>query len=66
MKSLCVITIKLNKLTDVSYQMTVGGAFVYVCDTCERGRVKEFEQRSRYITRSVITLLFPWTPSTAL
>jgi len=28
MKSLCVITIKLNTLTDVPYQMTVGGAFV--------------------------------------
>ena len=46
-KSLCVVTIckyKLNTLTDVTYQMTVGGAFVYVC---ERGRVKDFEQRSR-------------------
>ena len=32
MKSLCVITIKLNTLTDVPYQMTVGGAFVYVCE----------------------------------
>ena len=31
-------------LTDVPYQMTVGGAFVYVC---EKGRVKDFEQRSR-------------------
>ena len=42
MKSLCVVTIckyKLNTLTDVTYQMTVGGAFVYVC---ERGRVKDF------------------------
>ena len=44
MKSLCVITIKLSTLTDVPYQMTVSGAFVYVC---ERGRVKDFEQRSR-------------------
>ena len=47
MKSLCVVTIcnyKLNTLTDVPYQMTVGGAFVYVC---ESGRVKDFEQRSR-------------------
>ena len=26
------ITIKLNTLTDVPYQMTVGGAFVYVCE----------------------------------
>ena len=43
MKSLCVITIKLNTLTDVPYQMIVGGAFVYVC---ERGRVKDFEQQS--------------------
>mgnify|MGYP000190427210 CR=1 FL=1 len=44
MKSLCVITIKLNTLTDVPYQMTVGWAFVYVC---ERDRVIDFEQRSR-------------------
>ena len=42
MKSLCVviITYKLNTQTDVPYQMTVDGAFVYVC-------VKDFEQRSR-------------------
>ena len=32
MKSLCVVTIKLNTVTDVPYQMTVGGAFVYVCE----------------------------------
>ena len=55
---------KLNKLTDVPYQMTVGGAFVYVC---ERGRVKDFEQRSRvynavFITWSVITHFFPRGP----
>jgi len=30
MKSLCVITIKLNTQTDVPYQMTVGGAIVYL------------------------------------
>jgi len=36
---LCVITIQLNTLTDVPYEMTVGGAFVYVC---ERDRVKDF------------------------
>jgi len=29
---LCVITIKVNTLTDVPYQMTVGGAFIYVCE----------------------------------
>ena len=46
MKSLCVITIKLNTLTDVLYQMTVGGAFVYDVKSCERGGVKDFEQRS--------------------
>jgi len=40
---MCVITIKLNTLTDVPYQMTVGWAFV---KTCERGRVKDFEQWS--------------------
>ena len=49
MKSLCLITIKLNTLTDVPYQMTVGGAFVYVC---KRGRVKD------YITR-----FFPVDPN---
>ena len=48
MKSLCVITIKLNTLTDVPYEMMVGGACVYIC---ERDRVKDFV----YITRSVIT-----------
>jgi len=31
MKSFFVITIKLNTLTGVPYQITVGGAFVYVC-----------------------------------
>ena len=36
MKSLCVITIKLNTLTDVPYQMMVGGAFVYISENvCE-------------------------------
>ena len=30
MKSVCVLTIKLNTLTDVLYQITVDGAFVYV------------------------------------
>ena len=38
-KCVCLITIKLNSLTDVPYQMTVGGAFVYVC---KRGRVKDY------------------------
>ena len=32
MKSLCVITIELNTLTNVPYQMTVGVASVYVCE----------------------------------
>jgi len=32
MKSLCVITIKISTLTDIPYQMTVGVAFVYVCE----------------------------------
>jgi len=26
------ITLKLNTLTDVPYQMTMGGAFVYICE----------------------------------
>ena len=55
MKSLCVITIQLNTLTDVPYQMTVGEAFVYVC---ERDRVKDFV----YITRSVISGFFSRRP----
>jgi len=59
MKSLCVITIKLNTLTDVPYQMTVGGAFVYVC---EKDRFIDFEQRSRVYKAS----FFPWTPTTTL
>ena len=55
MKSLCVITIQPNTLTDVPYKMMVGGAFVYVC---ERDRLKDFV----YITRSVITQFFPADP----
>jgi len=31
-KFVCLITIQLNTLTDVPYQITVGGAFVYVCE----------------------------------
>ena len=38
MKSLCVITIKLNTLRDVLYQMTVGGAFVHVCENLWKSR----------------------------
>ena len=40
---MCVITIKLNTLTDVPYRMTVGGAFVYVCENL----LTDFEQQSR-------------------
>ena len=43
MKYLCVITIKLNTLTDVPYQMTVSGAFVH---ECERGQVIDFDLQS--------------------
>jgi len=43
---LIVITIKQITLTDVPYQMTVGGAFVYVC---ERGRLKDFVASRVYI-----------------
>ena len=57
MKSSCVITIKLNTLTDVPYQMMVGGAFATYVKTCERGRVKDFEQRSR-----VYNAFFPVDP----
>jgi len=55
MKHSCVITIKLITLTDVPYKMTLGGAFVYIC---ERDRVKDLV----YITLSVITLFFPVDP----
>jgi len=55
MKSLCVITIQLNTLTDVPYKMTMGGAFVYVC---ESDRVKDFV----YITWSVLTHFFSVDP----
>ena len=49
-----------TKYTDVPYQMTVGGAFVYVC---ERDHVIDFEQWSRvYITRSVIMRVFSRGP----
>jgi len=34
--SLCVITIRLNTLTDVPYQMTVDGAFVYVIENLRK------------------------------
>ena len=63
MKSLCVITIELNTLlTDVPYQMTVGGAFVYLCEN----QLKILNNGCVYITRSVIMHFFPWTPMTAL
>ena len=35
-----------TKYTDVPYQMMVGGAFVTYVKTCERGRIKDFEQQS--------------------
>ena len=62
MKSLCVITIKLNTLTDIPYQMTVGGRLCTYVKTCESGRVKDFEQRSRiYNTVRYNAGFFPWT-----
>ena len=36
MKCLCVKTVKLNTLTNVASQMTVGGAFVYVCENTRK------------------------------
>ena len=52
MKSLCVVTIKLNTLRDVLYQMTVGGAFVYVCEKPVKEAALEILNNSRvYITR---------------
>ena len=56
MKSLCVITIKLNTLTDVPNQMTVGWAFVYVC---ERDRDIDFAQRSRVYNAVRYNAFFP-------
>ena len=66
MKSLCVVTIKLNTLTDVPYQMKVYRAlFTYVKPVKEVAS-KILNNSRVYITRSVITLFFPWTPMTAL
>jgi len=45
MKIWCVITIKLNTLTDIPYQMAVGGRLCIYVKTCESGRVKDVEQR---------------------
>ena len=42
-------------MTDVPYEMTVGGAFVYVC---ERDRIKDCV----YIMQSVITQVFSRGP----
>ena len=55
MKSLCVITIKLNTLTDVPYQMTVGAAYVYVCE-------KLFEQRLHVYNAVRYNEFFPRGP----
>jgi len=49
MKSLCVITIKLNTLMSHTKWRWLGHLFTYV-KTCERRRVKDFEQRSRVYT----------------
>ena len=64
MKSLCVITIKLNTLTDIPYQMTVGGRLCTYVKTCERGSV--FEQQSRVYKAVRYNAFFPWPPMTAL
>ena len=58
MKSLCVITIKLNTLTDVPYLMTVGGAFVYVCENLVEIAWKILNN-VRVYNESVITRFFP-------
>ena len=44
--------------------MMVGGAFVYVCESCERGRValKILNNYCVYIMRSVITRFLPVDP----
>ena len=48
MISLRVITIKLNTLTNVPYQMTVGNLFTYIhVKTRKRGQIKDLDQRSR-------------------
>jgi len=62
MKSLCFIIIKLNTLTDVPYQWRwVGHLFTYV-KTCERSRVKDFEQRSRVYNAVCYNIGFPRGP----
>ena len=72
MKSLCVISIKLNTLTDVPYQMTVGGALFTYFKTCERGRVKDYlffrKRKWSHVYNAVRynTGFFPWTLTTAL
>jgi len=67
MKSLCVITIKLNTLTDVLYQITVGGAFVYVCENpFKEVALKILNNGHMFVTWSVIMRFFLWTPTTAL
>ena len=45
--------------------MTVGGVFVYVCETCERGRIKDFEQRSRVYNAVHCNAFFPVDPVAA-
>ena len=55
MKSSCVITIQLNTLTDVQYEMTVGGAFVYVCER-DRG-----PRRPRYNGVAVYDKFHPFS-----
>jgi len=55
MKSLCVITIKLNTLTDVLYQITVGEAFVYVCENpFQELALKILNNGHMFVTWSVI------------
>ena len=62
MKSLCVVTIKLNTLTDVPYQMKVYRAlFTYVKPVKEVAS-KILNNGRVYITRSVITRFFPMDP----
>ena len=60
MKKMCVITIQLNTLTDVPYQMTVGGAFVYVCENLWK------RLRNRFWTTFVFVynaVFIPWRSS---
>ena len=64
MKSLCAKTVKLNTLTHTKCWWA-RHLFTGV-KTCERGRVKDIEQRSRVYNAVLYNAFFLWTPTTVL